>query len=366
MEKKIKITINVMMGIKFSTLFRMVLKNGLGLHPIYILRFIILIPGSFISQILVWVEKIKFGKKIKETSIDKPPLFIIGHWRSGTTLLHQLIFLDNQFTSPTLVQTIIPEHFLFSTKYYVPVMVKMMPQKRPMDEIKMRPYDPMEDEFGLVKMGSVSPFIKILFPSSKSKFLSDINEFVPEDKELVRWQRNFLILLKKITFLTQKQIVLKNPFHTPRMSILSEMFPGARFIHIVRHPYKIIPSTINMWDIVAQENSLKSGWKKPTIEDSAEVLEKFWQSVDINKHKLGKNVFSEIKYEDLEIDPVKELKRIYRELNIGFNNDFECRILEYMEKEKNYKKNVFVLSSEENKTIYKKLDKYFQKYNYNA
>ena len=116
-----KIALNVIMGVKFTTLLKMVLRNGIGLNPKYILRFLFLIPNSLISQILVWVEKIKFEKKINQTSIEKPPVFIIGHWRSGTTFLHQLIFLDKQFTAPTVVQTIIPEHFLFSTKSFLQV-----------------------------------------------------------------------------------------------------------------------------------------------------------------------------------------------------------------------------------------------------
>jgi hypothetical protein len=360
----LKVTINIIMGIKFTTLFKMVLRHGIGFHPKYTFRFLFLIPNSLISQIFVWVEKIKFEKKIIQTSIEKPPVFIIGHWRSGTTFLHQLISLDNQFTTPTVVQSIIPEHFLLCTKYYVPFLNKIMPRKRPMDEVEMKPFAPMEDEFALIRMGSVSPFEKVFFPSAKAKFLSNIQEFIPEGKELMKWKKNLLILLKKITFLTHKQIVLKNPFHTPRMSLLSEMFPGVRFIHIVRHPYKIIPSAINMWHILAQENSLKDGWEKPTLDETIEVLDKFWLSVDENKGKLGKNEFAVIKYEDLEINPVKELKRIYKELNLEFNSEFETRIIQFMEENKNYKKNVFNLSSGERSMINKRLGLYFQTFNY--
>jgi hypothetical protein len=367
MNKKVSgVAINVIMGIKFTTLFQMVLRKGIGLHPKYIIRFLPLIPSSLISQILSWVEKIKFGKKIDQTIIEKPPIFIIGHWRSGTTLLQQLIALDDQFTAPTLVQTIIPDHFIFSTKYYVPILKKMLPGKRPMDEIVLDPLAPMEDEFGLVRMGSRSPFEKLLFPSAKAEFLADMGEFIPDGKELVKWKKNLYIFLKKITLLTHKQIVLKNPFHTPRISLLSEMFPGARFIHIVRHPYNIIPSSINMWDIVANENALKGGWAKPDIEETATVLDNFWRSVEENKGKLGKNEFGVVKYEDMEQNPVQELKRIYAELNLDFKSEFETRIIEFMEMKKGYKKNVFNLLSKEKSRIYKKLNQYFQAFNYDV
>jgi hypothetical protein len=360
----IKITLNVMMGIKFTTLLKLVFRKGLGLHPKYIIRFLPIVPNAIISQVLVMVEAIKYGGKIKRTKIEKPPVFIIGHWRSGTTLLHQLISLDYQFTTPTLVQTIIPDHFLFSTKYYVPILNKMLPGKRPMDEVVLEPLAPMEDEFGLVRMGSASPFEKLLFPSANSKFLADLGEFIPKGKELVTWKKNLHYFLKKITLLAQKRIVLKNPFHTPRVALLSEMFPGAKFIHIVRHPYKIIPSSINMWNIVANENAFKTGWEKPTINETAEVLYKFWVSVDENKGKLDKNEFVVVRYEDLEINPVKELRRMYGELNFEFTSEFESRIIDFMEANKDYKKNVFNLSYEEKSDIYKRLNHYFHAYNY--
>jgi omega-hydroxy-beta-dihydromenaquinone-9 sulfotransferase len=363
-KKELKPPINVLMGIKFTTLFKLVFKHGIGLHPKYIFRFFLLVPSSIISQILIWVEKVKFEKKIKQATIEKPPVFIIGHWRSGTTFLHQLISLDDQFTVPTFVQTIIPEHFLFSSKYYVPLLNKVLPEKRPMDEVELKPLAPMEDEFGLLKMGSVSPFEKLLFPSAKTKFLSGVQEFIPEGKDLFKWKSNLIIFIKKITLLTHKQIVLKNPFHTPRMSLLSEVFPGSKFIHIVRHPYKIVPSSINMWNIVAQENSLKSGWKKPTLNETTEILDKFWLSVEENKKKLKENELSLVKYEDLEINPVKELRRIYKELDLEFNSEFEACINQFMEENKNYKKNVFIVPAEEKSLINNKLSLYFQTFNY--
>jgi hypothetical protein len=173
-----------------------------------------------------------------------------------------------------------------------------------------------------------------------------------------------MIFSKKLTYLTNKQIVFKNPFHTPRMSIIADMFPGARFIHIVRHPFKIVPSAIYTWNIVSDQNALKSGWKSPSVEDTAEIVSDFWFSVNENKGRLKSNEFAELKYEDLEINPVRELKRIYEKLNLRFTPEFEAGIIQFMEEKKNYKKNVFTLSDEEKTIISKKLSNYFQAYNY--
>ena len=352
------------MGIRFTTLFKIVFHFGISINPKFILRFLSLIPNSIMVEIFILIEKIKYGGKVKKTSIEKAPVFIIGHWRSGTTFLQQLIHLDNQFTAPTVVQVVTPEHFLISSKYWVPVLNALMPKKRPMDEIEMKPLAPFEDEWALLRMGSETPLLKVFFPSSETKFLSGIGDFIPQGERLIKWKKNFMIFSKKITYLTHKQIVFKNPFHTPRMPIIADMFPGARFIHIVRHPYKIVPSAIYTWNIVADQNALKSGWKSPSVEDTAENVSEFWLSVNENKGRLKSNEFAEVKYEDLEINPVRELKRIYEKLDLRFTPEFEAGIIQFMEEKKNYKKNVFTLSDKEKTVINRKLSNYFQAYNY--
>ena len=132
----------IILGCRFSVLMRLIFRNGISLYPVYLARSIVLFMNSLISSILILVEKNNFGKEIRETSLSKPPIFIIGHWRTGSTLLHQLISLDPQFTTPTMVQTTIPDHFLFSTKYYLPILKKAMPKTRPMDKVALSPSQP--------------------------------------------------------------------------------------------------------------------------------------------------------------------------------------------------------------------------------
>jgi len=44
----------------------------------------------------------------------RPPLFLVGHWRSGTTLLHELLCLDARYTYPTTHACMNPHHFVLS------------------------------------------------------------------------------------------------------------------------------------------------------------------------------------------------------------------------------------------------------------
>ncbi len=342
--------IHLLTGIRSPVLFRMLVRNGVSFGP-NMIQLPMLLVNSLISSILTGVERIKYTQSIKRTVIEKSPVFIIGHWRSGTTYLHQLMHLDPQFTAPSVVQTVIPDHFLFSTKYYIPVMKLLMPKKRPMDEVMISPLDPQEDEFALIRLGSESPLEKIVFPAGNEYFLAGYDKYIPEGVRLKVWKQNLLNFYKKITWLTGKQIVSKNPFHTMRMPLLRSMFPGARFIHIRRHPFEVVPSTIKMWNTVAAHYSLKNGWKKPGIDEVSSVLRSFDDYVSHEKQLMGEHEYAEVRFENLEKDPVEELRKIYAELNLEFSGTFEREIKRFLESHKEYAKNIYHLTQKEKDVI---------------
>ena len=341
----------IIQGVRFPVLMKLLFRNGITLYPTYIIRFLMLLQSSLISSALTLAEKKNYSRKIRETVISKPPIFIIGHWRTGSTYLHQLFNLDPGFTTPNMVQTVIPDHFLFSTKYYVPILNKTMPKKRPMDNVALSPFEPQEEEFALVRMGSESPIEKLIFPSEKRYFLEGYDQYVPHAKKLDTWKKNLVTFYRKLTLSTGNQIVSKNPFHTMRLALLAELFPGAKFIHIIRDPLIVVPSTIRMWNIVAADNKLKKGWKKPTIGEVASVLGSYLEYVAEESEKLGTQQFSEVQFEDLEKDPLGELKRIYTELDLSFTDTFESDVRRFVSENSNYRKNTYTLSEEEREII---------------
>ena len=71
---------------------------------------------SVMNSVLRYYEMAIFGTRINRVRIEKPPVFIIGHWRSGTSHLHNLLCLDENFHCPNTYQTMFPHHFLCSEK----------------------------------------------------------------------------------------------------------------------------------------------------------------------------------------------------------------------------------------------------------
>ena len=69
---------------------------------------------SVINSAFSGAQHLVFGRTIAETKIEHPPVFIIGHWRSGTTYLHQLMVMDKRFAYPNTYDCMAPSHTLLT------------------------------------------------------------------------------------------------------------------------------------------------------------------------------------------------------------------------------------------------------------
>ncbi len=349
-------------GISSGKLFRLLARNGFSLYPKYLFRILFLTQGSLFASIFNRLENMKLAKKLKNYSMPDDPIFIIGHWRTGTTLLHQLMALDEKLVTPSVFQVAAPGSFLISEKYYKPIMSKVMKPTRPMDNVKLDVSLPQEDEYALIKLTLDSPLEKLIFPKNKKYFLLDAADFYP--MKIDQWKNAFGNFCHRLSFTTRKRLLLKNPFHSMRIPLMLEMYPNAKFIHIHRHPFEVVPSTIHMWNIVGKENVLKGKFAKPKLEDVVTVLDRMLIYIREKLEFIPQNARVEIGFSELEKDPVLTMKIIYNKLELNFSQEHEVRIKEWLLKEKSYKKNKYELAETEKETIINRLEKHFIYYNY--
>jgi omega-hydroxy-beta-dihydromenaquinone-9 sulfotransferase len=280
-----------------------------------------------------------------------PPIFIIGHWRTGTTYLHQLMSLNPDLIAPSLFQVAIPNGFLSSYKFYRPLMKFMVRRQRPMDMVTMGIDEPQEDEYALFRMTGFSPLEYLIFPESSGYYLMKHNSFLPGGRKMLEWENALMLFFKKIYLQSGKTIVSKNPFNSMRINELKRIFPEARFIHIYRHPFDVIPSTINMYDIVQNQNCLNRNGTKPTIPEVCEVFDKIMNVIRHDLKSLPVGTYFELKFEELEADPVGSLKLLFQSLNLDFSEEYEKKVRIFLSETKDYKKNKFQLTLEEKKMI---------------
>jgi omega-hydroxy-beta-dihydromenaquinone-9 sulfotransferase len=272
--------------------------------------------------------------------------------------------LDPNLKAPTLFDVAIPDGFLSSYKFYKPVMRFLVSPHRPMDMVKMGIDEPQEDEYAIFRMTGFSPLERLIFPSSDGYFLNSCDSFLPVGEKLVDWEQSLVLFYKKLYHLSGKTIVSKNPFNSMRINEIRKIFPGARFIHIYRHPFNVIPSTINMFDIVQKQNCLNNKGAKPTIHEVAQVFDHVMTVIRRDLSALPEEHYHEIMFEDLESDPVRSLKTLYQSLNLEFSEEYERKVGVYLSEIKDYRKNEFHLSADEKRNISGLLAHHMEYYRY--
>ena len=75
--------------------------------------------GLWLLQTLFW------GRRIARTQLQGDPIFVIGHWRSGTTLLHELLVLDERHTYSNTYDCFCPNHFLLTAPVFRPLLERI-------------------------------------------------------------------------------------------------------------------------------------------------------------------------------------------------------------------------------------------------
>lgn len=351
-------------GITLGQLVRLLSRNNLSYTPKTLARLFFLFQSSVWSSLFATTEKIRFGKEIAAAIPPTNPIFIIGHWRTGSTLLHKLLSLDPSMLAPTLFQVALPDSFLVSYKYYKPIFKTLVTEHRPMDMVRIGMDEPQEDEYAIYRLACYSPLENLVFPTSSSYFLKNDLPFLPGEELLGDWSENLLRYFTKLQMGNSRTIVSKNPFNSFRIKLLIELFPDAKFIHILRHPYNVVPSTIHMWNIVQEQNALTKFRCRLQTEPVAGFLEFLLRTIENDRVLIKPGNFFEIRFEDLEQDPVSALRILYTGMGHPFPEALQHEIKCYVDSNANYKKNEFILSPADKEIISEKLSLFMDRYHY--
>jgi len=284
-----------------------------------------------LSSLLGLVQDVRYGRQVARTPIHEPPLFILGFYRSGTTLLHNLLALDSRHTFPSTYECFLSNHFLLTEDY----VTRRFPLQatRVMDDVPMAWGEPQEDEFALGMLGQPSFPLSIAFPNDPPQDLDYLDlEAVPPHARAA-WKRTLYRFLQAVTFKRPGRLVIKSPTHTARIKILLELFPEARFVHIVRNPYHVYLSTIRM----LQAMYATFGLQRPTFAGLEEFVlstyPRLLQKLEEQRPLVRPERFYQIRYEDMVHDPVGRLGDLYRHLDLGGFAEFQPRLEAYLAKQ---------------------------------
>ncbi len=327
--------------------WRLLRENRFKIHPVKYPMTVLGAGCSTMNSILTRVQRLTHGQKVDSVILDQPPIFIIGHWRSGTTLMHELMTMDQRLAFPNNFDAFLPNHFLISRPFFYPIVKMLMPGKRPMDNMKMNVASPQEDDFALCVYGAPTPYRRIAFPNrpSRDHLNLDLSSSSPQTQNEIR--ESMELFLKMLTIQYQSRLVLKSPPHTGRLAQLAQWFPDAKFIHMSRHPYRLVPSTMRLWKLL---DSLQ-GFQVPKYDDTwlknyiFECKNLMYSAYLDQRSAIPSNQLVEVKFESLVEDPVGEMKRIYAQLELDQFDLVEPQVQAYFDQRKDHRTNPFTLDA---------------------
>ncbi len=321
---------------------------------------------SLVAEPFRWYQHLVYQKRLKNIPLPESPLFILGHWRSGTTLMHNLVCQDKRFAYITTYQGVFVNVFFSGRWLFRNLMKALMPEKRAIDNVKLAANLPQEEGFALANLGSFAFYNYWYFPNNWQEFYQTYIacHHMSEQTKSRMLTRYKVLIAQSLLFHNRTGFVSKNPPNSGRIKLMLEMFPNAKFIYLYRHPMKVYQSTLDFFSETIPALQLQ------TISDDAlrEMVFGFYENLirdyEAQKSLIPKGQLIEIRYEDFIANPMSTLGQIYTELEMpGFEkakSDFQV----FLEKQKKFVKNKREFSESEKATLSHRLGFAMKLYGY--
>ena len=294
------------------------------------------------------LERFYVAHKLRGAGEMAAPIFIIGHWRSGTTHLLNILS-KHEFSSLPPLASGIPWDFMILVAMLRPFLERLLPEGRYVDALPVAPDSPQEDEISLANMTPLSLYHGIYFPRAFARNF-DRGVFFEgcTEAEIAGWKRAFVHLSRK-TWLQggRRPLLIKNPVYTARIKTILEIWPDAKFIHCVRDPHEVFASMRNFYRTLFPLLSLQD-YDHLSIDDI--VLDGYTRLMDRyldERPAIPEGQFYELRYERLSAAPMDEIARLYGVLGLEGYAEAAPKYRRYLESVRSYTRNDYGYPAED-------------------
>lgn len=336
-----KLPINTLVGADWKTFGD--ITRGRTIDPAYRGKYRLTKAVCRLLSPLASIQDRRYVKLLADRPLEHDPVFILGHWRSGTTFMHNVFSCDKHFGYNTTYQTVFPHLMMWGQPFFKKNMSWLMPDKRPTDNMELAVDLPQEEEFALANMMPYTYYNFWFLPRHMEEYADRyllFDKVTPE--ELRVFEETFTKLIKISLWNTGgSQFLSKNPPHTGRVRELVKMFPNAKFIYLMRNPYTVFESTRSFFTNTIQPLKLQDITPAELEANILDIYAKLYHKYEADKACIPAGNLVEVRFEDYETDAYGMTEDIYRRLSLPGWEEARDDIARYVGKKKGYKKNKY-------------------------
>ncbi len=280
----------------------------------YLLKFILFEP-------LRITELVLYRGKIHRHQLTADPIFILGHWRSGTSYLQEQISANESYTTTTIFRFLFADSYILGEKWLKPILNWVcrtfnIPYSFQRTTMNMD----LVGELESAMCQACSPYSYTwghLFPS---KFTQWVNQMIllEDNNNKEGWIADYDFLIRKLSFHSMgKRVVVKSPGDTARASILLKKYPNAKFLYIERDPTAVLKSNQYLWNVIIRENSIHRISESEIDQHIKTTLSTLKSSYYTFKNLVPKNQLIEISFDELISDTPAVLRTVQNQLELS-------------------------------------------------
>lgn len=330
----------MIMYFDFHTYFRMLRlarqeENRAGRRRLFFILLVLVPVVATFHAICFFLDNILFPG-LRQVEV-RTPVFIVGHARSGTTLMHRLMSKDGERFSffllyelflPSLLQKKVIRFLAACDRRFLGARIEKNIQA--WEERKFAATQdmhatgltaPEEDDF-IHTFSCASGFWIVLLPYMGLLDFYYVDQRPPQSRR--RLMNFYKECVKRQLYLNgvNKIHLSKNPTFSGRVESLIETFPDARIVVLMRNPYETIPSLLKLM----QRSWQLRGWEGAQLNRSLRALAD--QSFHTYKYPLEvlarhpNTKQAIVDYRELVAEPKRTVEAVYAQLGFPMSSEF--------------------------------------------